>query len=169
MQMRSYRSGDAAALAGIFRRAVAELGGRHYTSPQVAAWLGRAPDAEGMAARAADGRVVLVAVDDADRPVAFADLEPNGHVDLLFALPEVAGTGVAQSLVEALEVIARSHGMLRLFVEASEGAKGLFARQGFLMLGRNDFTLGGTAIHNYRMEKALQRERASDPRRPPRG
>jgi putative acetyltransferase len=166
MKLRLYRPDDAPALAEIFRRSVSELGPRHYAADQVVAWASDGPDANDMLARGSDGRVVLVAVDAADQPMAFGDLEADGHIDLLFVLPEVAGTGIAGTILEALETIARSQGQMRLYVEASEAAKGLFGRHGFRLLGRNDLTIVGVATHNYLMEKLLQRQGSSHARTP---
>ena len=45
--------------------------------------------------------------------------------------------------------------MTRLYVEASEFAKPFFARKGFALLHRNDFTMDGVAVHNYAMEKRI--------------
>jgi putative acetyltransferase len=146
---------DASALAQIFLRAVRELGPRHYSPAQVEAWAADAPDVEDMRARLTDGRIMLAAVGADDRPVAFADLETDGHIDLLFALPEAAGTGAAGQLLEAIEPCARNAGMQRLYVEASEAAQGLFARNGFALIARRDFEKNGVWIHNYHMEKHL--------------
>lgn len=166
MQIRHYRPEDAPALALIFRRAVTELGPRHYTAEQVAAWAANVPNAEDMLRCGADGRTTIVATDDSGRPVAFADLEADGHIDLLFALPEAAGTGIAGALLDAIETVAKAEGKMRLYVEASEGAKGLFARFGFALIARNDFAMSGVHIHNYRMEKQLQRQSSSHARLP---
>lgn len=166
MQLRHYRPDDAPALAEIFHRSVTELGPRHYTAEQVAVWAADAPDAEDMLRRGADGRTMIVATDDAGRPVAFIDLEADGHIDLLFALSEVAGTGIAGVLLDAVEVIAKTEGMMRLYVEASEGAKGLFTRHGFALRERNDFAMSGVSIHNFRMEKSLHRQSSSHARLP---
>ena len=166
MRLRRYQDRDAEALAQIFRRSVTELGPRHYRPEQVAAWAADTPDAADMRRRGSDGRTVLVAIDDTDAPVAFADLEADGHIDLFFVLPEVAGTGVAGALLEAIETIARMEGMMRLYVEASEAAKGLFERQGFTLLGRQNFAKHGVMVHNYDMEKLLQRQSSSHARLP---
>lgn len=166
MQLRHYRPGDAPALAEIFRRSVTELGPRHYAPEQVMAWAADAPDTQDMLRRGSDGRTTIVAVDDTDRPVAFVDLESDGHIDLLFALPEVAGTGIGSALLDAIETVAKTEGMMRLYVEASEGAKGLFGRHGFTLLSRNDLKLGGVETHNFRMEKLLQRQSSSHARLP---
>ena len=55
----------------------------------------------------------------------------------------------------ALEARALHLRVPRIFVEASELSRPLFERRGFLMQGRNALSLGGVAIHNYRMEKRL--------------
>ena len=155
MEIRLFRDTDAGALAAIFFSSVREIGGRHYTADQVAAWAPGLPDADVFARRASDGRTFLVAIGENGQPIAYGDLEADGHIDHIYCSPEAAGCGVARLLYEELERVARSAGINVLFVEASEPAKRFFARQGFEQVGRNDFELDGVAIHNYRMRKAL--------------
>lgn len=87
--------------------------------------------------------------------VGYGDLESDGHIDHLYCRPEAAGTGVAATLLEELITRARDSGIERLYVEASELARGLFERRGFTVLHRRDFDVRGVAIHNYAMEKQL--------------
>jgi putative acetyltransferase len=98
---------------------------------------------------------LLVAVDDADTPMAYGDLEADGHIDHLFCRPDRTRSGVSVALYEAIEALARHQGLVRLYVEASEPALRFFERRGFMVLGRRDFTVRGVMIHNYRMEKRL--------------
>lgn len=155
MHIRAFRSEDAPALARIFHAAVHQVAGLHYSPEQVNAWAPVAPDSERFLERGADGRILLVAADDSDRPLAYGDLEANGHIDHFFCRPDVAGTGVASALYDQLEAAAGDLGIGRLHVEASEPARRFFLRKGFVLLERRDFTLGGVAIHNYAMEKRL--------------
>jgi putative acetyltransferase len=159
MPIRPFRSDDAPALARIFHGAVHEIAAHHYSPEQIAAWAPEVPSAERLLGWALDGRLLLVAVDAADAPIAFADLEADGHVDHLFCSPHVAGTGVTASLYAALEAAARQCRIARLYTEASEPARRFFERQGFLMLHRRNFELGGVPIHNYAMEKRLDGRR----------
>jgi predicted GNAT family acetyltransferase len=96
-----------------------------------------------------------VAADEDDRPVAYIDLEPNGHINRLFCAPEAAGQGIASRLYDAVEAAAREQGIRSLFTEASELARRLFERKGFAVVERQDMVIRGVAIHNYRMAKAL--------------
>jgi putative acetyltransferase len=152
---RPARPGDAAAIADLYLRSVTGLGPRDYAPDQVAAWAGRAPSAEAVAARNADGRTVIVAVDADDRPVAFGDVEPDGHIDFLYCAPEFAGRGAAAAVYDRLEESARAAGVARLHTEASEAARRFFARRGFRELHRRDLDIHGVAIHNFAMEKDL--------------
>ncbi len=104
---------------------------------------------------ASDGRLVLVAANADDRPVAYIDLEPDGHIDRVFCAPEAAGQGIASRLYDAVEAAAREQGIRSLFTEASELARRLFERKGFVVVERQDLVIRGVAIHNYRMAKAL--------------
>lgn len=156
MKIRGYEARDAAGVAEVFRRSVAALGPRDYSPEQVAAWAGRAPDAGAFHARASDGRVFIVAVDDDDRPVAFADVEADGHVDMLYCAPEYAGTGLVVLLYATLEAVARQRGITRLYSEASEAALRFFLRRGFVKLHRRELMIGDVAIHNHAVEKLLE-------------
>jgi putative acetyltransferase len=157
MQLRPYRPEDAVALAELFQRAVREIGARDYSPAQIDAWAGGAVErrAESLHARLGDGRLVLVAVDEGGAARAFGDLEPDGHIDFLYADPGVAGKGIAAALYDALEAKARQRGIARLYSEASEAARRFFLKKGFRVLHRRDFEVAGVPIHNYLVEKQL--------------
>lgn len=154
MFIRPFAPSDADALASLFHASVREAAIREYSSEQVAAWSPSKPDPERYIEQA-EGRTFLVAVDDDDRAIGYGDLEPNGHIDHLYCRPDMVGTGVGSAIYAALEDAARRAGIAVLFVEASEGARRLFERRGFCVDARNDFTINGVAIHNYRMSKAI--------------
>lgn len=154
MRIRTYEATDATLLADLSRRSVIELGPRHYTREQVRAWASVLPRPERVHV-IAESRTTLVAVDDEDKPLAFGDLEADGHLDFLYCAPKAAGTGVAGCLYEQLEERARAAGIARLFTEASEGARGLFLRHGFVVIRRRELVVSGVPIHNFAMEKLL--------------
>jgi putative acetyltransferase len=147
-------------LGAVFFDAVRTAGLHDYSQAQVEAWAAAMPDLAMFDACAKDGRLILVAVNEVDEPIAYGDLEANGHIDHLYCRPEVIGTGVASALYDRLEQQARERGMTRLFVEASEAARRLFLRKGFAEVKRREFLLRGAAIHNYLMEKMLFHGRA---------
>lgn len=153
--IRPYTDGDAEALAAVFERAVRGIGARDYSPAQVEAWIGPEPRADRFRAKMADGRRGWVALDDAGRVTAFVDLEASGHIDLLFADPDVAGRGVAADLLDVLEQTARDEGMTRLYVEASEAARRFLLKRGYAVERRRDFEIRGVAIHNYAMALRL--------------
>jgi len=153
IRIRAYLPADAEALAQTFYQAVRVGALPHYSAAQIAAWAPRPPDPHWYAERARDGRTILVAVDAVDQPLAYGDLEPDGHIDHLFCRPECSGRGLGSALCERLEQVARALGLSRLYVEASDGARGLFIRKGFSVIERRELTLRGVAIHHHRMEK----------------
>jgi putative acetyltransferase len=155
MRIRPYEASDASHLSALYRRSVETIGPRDYSAAQVAAWASRCPSPERIGALANDGRCMLVAVDATDAPLAFGDLEPDGHIHFLYCAPEVAGTGAASALYEALESRARELGIDRLYAEASEAARRFFLRKGFTVVRRRDFDIDGVPIHNYAVEKRL--------------
>lgn len=156
-RIRPFRIDDAVALPNIYRDAVEVLGARNYTPEQISVWSERAPDAAMYGTRASDGRCVWVAV-DTERPdvvLAYADLEPDGHIDHLYCAPPAAGQGVGRRLLAAIEVQAREWRIETLYAEASETALPSFTRAGFHRGQRRDLIIDGVAIHNYAVQKRL--------------
>jgi 8-oxo-dGTP pyrophosphatase MutT (NUDIX family) len=155
VRVRPFRPDDAPALARLFHDAVHGIAAHHYTPAQVAAWAPAVPDPARFLARAADGRTLLVAEAADGTPLAYGDVEADGHIDHLFCRPDAAGAGIAARLYDALEAAARGRGIARLHTEASEPARRFFERRGFDLLHRRDFELAGVPIHNYAMAKRL--------------
>ena len=155
MQVRAFRSEDAPALGRIFYSAVHQIGRLHYSPDQLEAWAPVVPGPDSFRELAADGRLLLLAVDGSDQPLAYGDLEADGHIDHLYCHPDVAGTGTTSALYDQLEAAAKDRGISRLHVEASEPARRFFLRKNFVLLQRRDFTFRDVAIHNFAMEKQL--------------
>lgn len=154
-EIRVYAAGDAAAISRLYYDSARKLGARAYSPEQVEAWAPAPLDAAAVHRQACDGRLTLVAVDSDGAVAAYADLEPDGHVDHLYCRPDAAGQGLASRLLAALTEHATAQGMTRLYAEASELARPVFERHGFRTTARRDFELRGVAIHNYAVERRL--------------
>jgi putative acetyltransferase len=159
MKVRPFRSEDAPALTALFHAAVHDIARLYYSQAQVNAWAPEVPDPAQFDARAADGRTVLVAVDADDVPLAYGDIEGDGHIDHFFCRPDAAGTGVAAALYAKIEAAALARGIDLLYVEASEPARRFFLKRGFVLVARRDFEISGVPIHNFEMEKRLSPSR----------
>jgi putative acetyltransferase len=153
-RLREGRKSDLQALCALRDRSIRTLAKVVYTDEQIEVWARKAADLGGTA-RLFDGRLVILAVSESDEPLAFADLEADGHVDFLYAAPEAAGTGAAGAVMDRIEDEAKARGLARLYTEASERARPFLERRGFAVTARRDLRLDGVAIHNYAMEKAL--------------
>jgi len=153
--IRPWRDDDAEALAELCLASIRAIGPHAYTAEQVEAWAARHRGAAMYRERVAGGAAVFVAVDADDRPVAYALLEADGHLDRLYNHPDHTRQGLAVQLLMAAEAHARSHGIVRLYTEASELARPAFERAGYSVMQRRDFEIDGVPIHNYAMEKRL--------------
>lgn len=153
---RPARPADGAALTALTVAAIRETARSAYTAEQVGAWSARVAQSSRIAGAFA-GNFVRVAVDGADRPVAYVVLESDGHLDMLYCHPDHGGRGLGRRLLAEAERTARMMDITRLFAEASELARPVFERAGYVVIERRDFTIPGetgeVAIHNYAMEK----------------
>jgi putative acetyltransferase len=151
--LRPYRPDDAPALLTLFRDTVRRVNSRDYSPAQVAAW---ASDDIGTARWFArfSGRFVPVA-EQAGRPVGFAELEPDGHIDRAYVSADHQGQGIGRRLLSAVVAEGRRVGLVRLSTEASITARPFFEARGFTVLAPQVVTLRGVEFVNYRMELLL--------------
>jgi putative acetyltransferase len=152
VQIRPYVAADCDFTIGIFLGAIREVASKDYSPAQVAAW-GKVEDREAWARRRAS-RPTWIGEHEGV-PVGFSDLEPEGHLDMLFVHPDYQGIGVASALVAKVESEAGKLGLTRLTAEASLTARPFFERRGFVVLARQTVEVRGQQLDNFRMEKLL--------------
>ena len=151
--LRSYQPDDAPALLALFRDTIRRVNTRDYSPTQVAAWASDDIDTVRWFGRF-NGRFVPVA-EEAGRPVGFAELEANGHIDRVYVSADHQRRGIGRRLLNALVAEAHQVGLTRLFTEASITARPFFEAQGFTTLAPQVVTCRGAEFVNYRMERMI--------------
>lgn len=87
--------------------------------------------------------------------VGFTDLEPDGHLDMMFVHAAHQRAGIATALLATVEAAACTQGLRRIFTEASITARPFFERRGFSVIARQSVEKRGQHFTNFRMEKVL--------------
>ena len=153
--LRPYLPADAKRCAEIFRLSIEELAADDYDEAQREAWASRADDEAAFGAKLAGALTLIATIDGAI--AGFASLK-GGEIDMLFVDPEFARQGAGRTLVEALSKLAQARGAQRLTAEASDVARPLFERLGFVAQKRNLIGVGDQWLANTTMTKSLQPE-----------
>jgi putative acetyltransferase len=158
-RIRPFVPEDAPALAELTVAAIAMIGLRAYSIEQVLAWAAHHPSPARFLEGAEAGELILVALADEGAPAAYAILQPQGHLDMLYCHPDHAGKGLASALLAAIDSEALARGLTHITTHASELARPVFERAGYVLLHRRDFTISVGAdavpIHNYAMTKSF--------------
>jgi putative acetyltransferase len=89
MQIRNYARSDAPAIVRLFYETVHAINSRDYSAEQLHAWAPEVPSAAIWHSRMMR-RCTLVAEED-DETVAFAELEPDGHLHMFYCRNDVIG------------------------------------------------------------------------------
>ena len=153
MHVRDYQPRDAAPLCRLFYETVHTATLTHYSPRQVWAWAPRIPDAVAWHARMA-ARHTLVA-ERAGTVLGFAELEPHGHLDMLYCRSNALRQGIGSALYAAQEAWAAAQGSPRLTTEASLTALPFFLSRGLRVVREQMVIRHGVALPNVVMEKAL--------------
>lgn len=151
--IRPYRPADAPALLELFRDSIRRVASRDYTAEQIAAWAPDEIDPASWADRFV-GRFVVVA-EVPGRPVGFAELEADGHIDRFYVSADDQRRGVGRRLLGAVVAEAVGRGLGRLTVEASQTARPFFEAGGFRVVARQVVRCRGVDLENFRMRLAL--------------
>jgi len=151
ISLRPYTASDSEETARIFLEAVRETASRDYSRSQIEAWARVDPAAWALKRL---GRPTWVA-EVGGEPAGFADLELNGHLDMMFVLPRFQRQGVATALLNRILQAALEKGVTRVFTEASITARPFFERRGFAVIAEQTVPSRGEVFTNYRMEKRL--------------
>lgn len=153
--IRHFRPGDEPALRALFHASVHGLAAKHYTADQVAAWAPAQHDATLWAQRMQAIQPFIAQAPDGDTMAGFADLQPNGLIDMLFVAPAFAGQGVARALMAHIHAQAAARGIPRLHAHVSLTAEPFFAAMGFVVQERQEVQRAGVVLRNARMDKTL--------------
>ena len=151
--IRDFCPGDLAALIDLFRGSVRSVARRDYSERQVLAWAPDFIDSESFALRCTAKPTWVAEIHG--QIVGFADLEPDGHLDMLYVHARHQAKGVARALLAHIENVAMRRSLDRLYTEASITARRAFERRGFQVITEQTVTLRGETFVNYRMEKRL--------------
>ena len=87
--------------------------------------------------------------------MGFITFEPNGHLDHLYVDSHFQRQNVASALYRRVEQEARTHGVRRIFTEASITARPFFESLGFRLIAPQSVMYRGISFLNYKMERFL--------------
>ena len=149
--VRPYGSADLEAVITLYIRSIREVSSRDYNPSQINAW-GQA-DRDLWNERRLSRPTWVAEIDQ--EIVGFTDLEPNGHLDMMYVHPSHQNVGIATALLKTVEAAARRQGLRRIFTESSITAKPFFERHGFRVLAEQMVEIRGQKLTNYQMEKIL--------------
>jgi putative acetyltransferase len=151
--LRPYLASDFPLLTEIRFAAIEELTVDDYDEAQRRAWASIVDDDEAFA-QSLEKALTLVALIGGG-PVGFIALKDGDTIDQLYVHPAVARTGVASSLIDAIEKLAAARGTATLVTDASDTAKPLFEVHGYQAVQRSTVEIDGVWLGNTRMTKAL--------------
>lgn len=152
--LRPYLPADAPLLAEIFRASIEELTAEDYSTAQQEAWMAAADDEAAFGQRLAAMLTLVLTLDGA--PVAFAAMQDNKKIDMLYVSPQKAGQGFGGHLVDALERLAAARGAKTISVNASDTALEFFVKRGYVQMQRNSVPRHGEWLANTTLEKPLE-------------
>jgi putative acetyltransferase len=152
--VRNYLPGEELALQEIYFESTRRLNSKDYTPEQIERWVAKHADLSEWISRLA-GTKPLVAVIDG-RPVAFAELEADGHIDFFYCHPDWQGIGVGSELMRAIIDEALRSGVRCLHAEVSVTAEPFFTKKGFETVEERNPVICGAPAKQYIMHKDIR-------------
>lgn len=154
MRIRPFHPGDEAELRQVFFQAVRTTAAADYSSAQIAAWAPETVDPDKWAARMR-GIQPFVA-EDVGQILGFADLQPDGYIDMFFVRPIAGRRGVGRALMQTILATAQARAIPSLYSHVSLTARPFFEKFGFVAGPPQTVWIGDIALTNFPMRKSLE-------------
>ena len=153
MEIKNYTSDMARQVTDVFYESVHGIDSSIYSDAQKNAWaqLPRQYDSWVMRLMFKQPYVAMIG----EQMVGFIELDPDGHIDCMYTLPDFQRQGIGSALYEHLLAEALKKRMKRLYVEASFVARPFFEGKGFNVVEENHVEREGETITNFTMEHHL--------------
>ena len=155
MEIRQFKTGDEAALLGVFRSAIHQIASRNYSLEQVQAWAPLETTVEEFATRLRENKPFVAVL--GLEPVGFADLQTDGYIDQFYVSGLLGRRGIGRQLMDRIEAEAKHLGIKELYSHVSLTAEPFFASRGFYVEERRRPVLRGVTFDNALMRKSLLR------------
>ena len=163
VSLRPFLPADTNQCAEIFRAAIQVSASDDYSDDQLDAWAARANDAEAFGAKLGSALTLVALIDGG--PVGFASLRNKNELDMIYVDPRFGRRGVGSTLIDALTRLAAARGAELVTSEASDTARPLFERHGFVAQLRNLVQIDDQWLANTTMTKRLASPRGEEPTR----
>jgi putative acetyltransferase len=151
--MRPFLPADTVALQDLYAQSIEALTQDDYDEDQRLAWISLAADPEAFAKRMLAGVTLLVERDG--EIMGFASLKDGTIVDMLYVHPYSVAEGVATTLLEAVERLAKARGATKLTADVSDTAHDFFLSRGYVPVQRNNLVVDEVWLSNTTMAKSL--------------
>lgn len=127
--IRPYTATDRAAMVTVYYRAIREGAAAHYSEAERAAWAASPVPDLTKPDKLLDQWCYVA--EDNGHLTGFMSMEPNGHLDMAFVIPEVMGNGTAAALYDTLMAHARIQGLRHFTVKAAHQSNRFLLRRGW--------------------------------------
>jgi putative acetyltransferase len=151
LAIRPYRPTELDAVIAIFLGSVRQIAARDYNEAQIDAWARVERDKWAVKRLSRPTWIALIS----QELVGFTDLEPDGHLDMMYVHAAHQRKGVATALLKRVEATAAELDLSRIFTEASVTARAFFASHGFHVVTPQVVQVRGQSLPNFLMEKLL--------------
>lgn len=153
MKIRKYKLGEEEEIWNIFFNTTHHIVGRDYTKKQVAKWAPEDKNKDEWQQRLKEKQPFVA--EENGQLVGFAELEPNGHIDLFYTHHEWIGKGVGKALYLQLEKEAINANLKEIFAEVSLTALEFFKSRGLKVIEEQENLVCGEPAKRYIMKKDL--------------
>jgi putative acetyltransferase len=151
--IRDFRVGDEPDLHQVFLSAIHGIAINDYTSEQVHAWAPSSLDPVLWADRLRG--IAPFVMEHEGKPIAYADIQPDGYIDHFFVSAPFARRGIGSKLMGRIHDEAAAKSILVLTSDVSRTAQPFFKRWGFSIVEERQPIMRGVVIPNALMSKRL--------------
>lgn len=154
IRLRKAEPEDIHAMHTTFEQSILNTCSRHYTVPQIQAWIKKATPERWQELYQSDLYFILAEETNHFQTLGFTSINVNGYLHSMFVHPQFQHQGIASLLLCQAEEYARHYHAASIHSEVSITARPFFEKQGYVvekeqMVSVNDVKMTNFAMYKY--------------------
>jgi putative acetyltransferase len=154
MILRKANNSDLKEMQQLYISTIKSVCQKDYDNQQIEAWISGVKDTERWL-NTINTQLVLLAIIE-NQLVGFGTLKEGNYIDLFYIHKDFQRQGIADKILNKLELEARKHNSKIITSDVSITAKPFFEKKGFIVKAEQRNIRIGIELINYKMEKEIR-------------
>lgn len=144
---------DLDSILKLYADTINNVNNKHYSQEQIEVWISGNSDRELWKRKILEQKFFVAEIEN--RLIGFGSVTNDGYVDFIFVHKDFQRQGIASSIYDVIEIVAKENNLTKLYADVSIAARPFFKSKGFTVTKFLNIKSGGVEFEDCEMTKNL--------------